>query len=302
MSQVLSGHHTRVCCTGGRTFGNWRWPVLLLCIFLAGCSATRVIYNQLDWILVWKISGYFTLEDEQEDRLEEIIERNIEWHRRDQLPEYAQLLRDIERDTSSGVMTVDQMEGNYERFIIVWDEFIVQIMPDVTAFFMMLNQEQIDEFIENLEESNQELWEEYAGKTPEDRQKSRQDGAVKGLERVFGRLSGEQKELVRSYQSGLHDVSVEWMDRRQQWQEDFRNLVVERPPEQEFNDRMARLMLEPNRKDSSEYRRLVDENRQQMMEMMAALSVELTDKQRKRFSKRLNKLIQNLEILAAQET
>ena len=273
-----------------------------LCIFLAGCSATRVIYNQLDWILVWQISGYFTLEDEQEDRLEEIIERNIEWHRRDQLPEYAQLLRDIERDTSSGVMTVDQMEGYYERFIIVWDEFIVQIMPDVTAFFMMLNQEQIDEFIENMEESNQELWEEYAGKTPEDRQKSRQDGAVKGLERVFGRLSGEQKELVRSYQSGLHDVSVEWMDRRRQWQEDFRNLVVERPPEQEFNDRMARLMLEPNRKDSPEYRRLVDENRQQMMEMMAALSVELTDKQRKRFSKRLNKLIHNLEILAAQET
>jgi hypothetical protein len=36
--------------------------------------------------------------------------------------------------------------------------------------------------------------------------------------------------------------------------------------------------------------------------MMAALSAELTDKQRKRFSKRLNKLIRNFEILAARET
>jgi hypothetical protein len=302
MSQVLSGHHTRVSRTGGRAFGNGRWLVLLLCIFLAGCSATRVVYNQLDWILVWKISGYFTLEDEQEDRLEEMVDRNIEWHRRDQLPKYAQLLRDIELDASSGVLTVDQMEGYYGRFIIVWDEFIVQTMPDVTAFFMMLNQEQIDEFIDNLDESNQELWEEYAGKTPEDRRKSRQEGAIKGLERVFGRLSGEQKELVRSYQLGLHDVSHEWMDGRRQWQEDFRNLVIERPPEPEFNDRMARLMLEPNHMDSPEYRRLVDENRRIMMSMMAALSAELTDKQRKRFSKRLNKLIQNFEILAARET
>jgi len=302
MALILTRQDKRHCRTGGRSSGHWRWPILLLCLFLAGCSATRVVYNQLDWILVWQISGYFTLEDEQEDRLEEMVDRNIEWHRYDQLPKYAQLLREIESDTSSGVMTVDQMERYYGRFIILWDEFIVQTMPDVTAFFMMLSQEQVDEFIENLEESNQELWEEYAGKTPEDRQKSRQEGAIKGLERVFGRLSGEQKELVRSYQSGLHDVSPEWMAARRQWQEDFRNLVLERPPEPEFSDRMARLMLEPNRMDSPEYRLLVDENRRMMMAMMAALSAGLTDKQRKRFSKRLNKLIRNFEILAAKET
>jgi len=294
--------HARYCRTDGRKPGQWRWPVLLLCLFLAGCSATRFAYNQFDWMLVWYINGYFTLEDEQEDLLKEMVGRNIEWHRRDQLPKYAQLLSEFESDTSSGVMTVDRIEEYYERFLILWDEFVVQVMPYVTAFFMMLNQEQVDEFIENLEESNQELWEEYAGKTPEDRHKSRQDGAIKGLERVFGRLSREQKELVRSYQSGLHDVSPEWMAGRRQWQEDFRNLVIERPPEPKFSDEMARLMLEPNRMDSPEYRRLVDENRLLMMAMMAALSAELTDKQRKRFSKRLNKLIRNFEILAAQET
>ena len=257
---------------------------------------------QMDWIAVWFISDFFTLDDEQEDRLEEAVKRNLEWHRHDQLPKYAQLLREIERETSAGVVSIEMMENHYVRFIVLWDEFIVQTMPDVSAFFLTLNQEQIDEFIGNLEESNQEMWEEYAGKTLEERQENRQKGAIKALERIFGDLSDEQKELIWSYQSGLHDVSLEWMASRRQWQQDFRDLVVERPPEPEFSDRMTYLMLEPNRADTPEYRQHVEENRKTMMAMIMALSAGLTDKQRGRFSKRLKKYARNFEILSIQET
>ncbi len=292
-------HYFRVA---NKPSGRRRLSVLLLCVFLAGCSATRVVYNQMDWIAVWYISDFFTLDDEQEDQLEEAVKRNLEWHRHEQLPKYAQLLHEIERETSAGVMSLDMVVHHYDRFIVLWDEFIVQTTPDSTAFFLTLSQAQVDEFIENLEESNQEMWEEYAGKTPEERQENRQKGAIKALKRIFGRLSDEQKDLVRSYQSGLHDVSLEWMAGRRQWQQDFRDLIIERPPEPEFSDRMMALMLEPNRDDTAEYRQRVDENRRMMMTMMVALSAGLTDKQRGRFSKRLKKHARNFEILSAQET
>jgi len=186
--------------------------------------------------------------------------------------------------------------------MVLWDEFVVQITPDTTEFFRTLSQEQIDEFIANLEESNQELWEEYAGKTPEERQARRQKSAIKGIEKFFGRLSVEQRELIYSYQASLHDVSLEWMASRRQWQQDFRDLIVERPPEPDFSDRMMRLMLEPNSDDSPEYRRRVEENRQTIMAMMVALSADLTDKQRQRFSKNLKKYARNFEILVGQKT
>jgi len=286
----------------GKLPGRRYWPVLLLCVFLAGCSATRVVYNQLDWILVWYINDFFTLDNEQEDWLEAAVERNMEWHRRDQLPEYARLLREIEQDISSRVMTPDRLERHYARIIVLWDEFIVQTMPDVTVFFLSLSQEQVDEFIENLKESNQELWDKYAGQTPEERQKNRQEGAVKAIGRIFGRLSDKQKHLIRSYQASLHDVSDEWMAGRRQWQRDFRDLVIERPPEPEFSNRMIRLVLDPNENDPPDYRHLVVENRRTMMSMMAALIAGLSDTQRERFSKRLKKYARNFEILAAQET
>ncbi len=278
------------------------WLVLLVCIFIAGCSATRVVYNQLDWVIVWYLSDYFTLEDEQEDWLRETVKRNVEWHRRDQLPKYAQLLHEIDRETTAGPVTHEMIERQYARFIVLWDEFILHTTPDVTAFFRMLSDAQVDEFIANLEESNQELWDEYAGQSAEERRENREKGAIKGLQRAFGRLSGEQKDLVRSYQASMHDVSHEWMAGRRRWQQYFRDLVIERPPEPDFNERMMLLMLDPNRNDEPAYRRLVAENHETVMSMMIALSAELTDKQRKRFSKRLTRYARNFEILTEQET
>lgn len=302
MPLALTEKFVRPCGVSSKIIGKHRWPILLLCIFLAGCSATRVVYNKLDWILVWYISDFFTLNDAQEEKFEAVVEHNLEWHRRDQLPKYAQFLREIERDFSADVVTLEMLERHYARFMVLWDEFIVQTTPDMAGFFRTLSQEQVNEFIANLEESNQELWEEYAGKTQEERQERRQKSSIKGIERFFGRLSVEQKELILTYQASLHDVSLEWMASRRQWQQDFHDLIVERPSEPEFSDRMMRLMLEPNNDDSVEYRQHVQENRRTIMFMMVALSADLTDKQRKRFSKSLKKNARNFEILVGQKT
>ncbi len=299
---VPPGHCTRSGGAPAKLIGGRRWSVLLLCLILAGCSATRIIYNKLDWLLVGYVSDFFTLNDEQKDWLGEAIERNLQWHRRDQLPKYAQFLRELEHDISSDVVTVRKLEHHHTEFIILWDKLILKTMPDISAFFRTLSQPQIEEFIVSLEESNQEMWEEYGGKTPEERRLNRQESAIDGLKRAFGRLSGTQKDLVRSYQADLHDVSVEWIAGRRQWQQDFRDLIVEQPSDPEFSDRLQRLLLEPNHDDGVDYRRRVDENRHTMMSMMAALSAELTARQRKRFSTRLNKYAQNFDILAGQET
>lgn len=285
------------------TASRARWAfVACLCLLLAGCSATRIVYNQLDWLIVWYVSDFFTLDDAQEERLEQLVRKNVDWHRRDQLPKYAQLVREIDRDATTGAVTLSAIDRHYGRMIELWDEFIVKTIPDVSEFFLLLGTEQVDEFIANLEESNQELWEEYAGQTAEERRENRHKSTIRGIERLFGRLSRDQKDLVRLYQDGLHDVSLEWMAGRRQWQQEFRDLVVERPPEPEFSERMARLMLMPNENDRAEYRMLVEENRLLMMRMIVALDAELTDKQRKKFSHRMKKLARNIEILAAPQT
>ena len=276
------------------------WLVLLLCIILSGCSATRIVYNQLDWVIVWYLNGFFSLNEEQEEKLRESVARNIEWHRTTQLPKYAAFCRELDQEMA-GTLSPEILERRYEKMTELWDEFIMQTLPDVSAFFLSLDQEQIDEFIENLEENNEELWEEFAGESAEDRLERRQKQAIKGVKRAVGRLTDDQKELIRAYTANMHDVSVEWMEGRKAWQADFRALILERPPEPAFTERLTQFMIEPNHQDAPAYREKVDENRQTVFAMFTALSELFSDKQRARLSKRLNNYAEDFEALAFQQ-
>jgi hypothetical protein len=278
-----------------------RGCVVVLCIFLAACSGTRFVYNQLDWVMVWYLNGYFSLDSGQKDQLRDSVTRNLEWHRETQLPEYAAYSRQLGLD-SAGTLTTETLELRYERLIKLFDELVVHALPDVSAFFLSLSDEQVDEFIENLEDNNKELWDEYGGETPEQRIERREKAAFKGFKRVIGRLNDEQKELIRAYMANMHDVSEYWIESRRRWQLEFRELIIERPAEPEFSDRLNALMLDPNRDDDPAYRRKVDENRLNFFALTAALSGTLTDRQRERFQKRITNYAEDFEILAMQKT
>jgi hypothetical protein len=291
-------HQDRPRRNSGRT--RFRpWVILLAaCLLLTGCSAARIVYNQLDWVIVWYLNGYFSLNEQQEDQLRESVSRNLEWHRKTQLPEYAKFARKLDQDLH-GVMTKEDLDQYYATMIELWDAFMVQSMPDVSAFFLSLDQEQIDEFIENLEENNQELWDDFAGETPAERTERRGKQAIKGFKRAIGRLSDDQKELVLSYTRNMHDVSGEWMASRRAWQADFHSLLRNRPPEPEFNERLFVLMMQPNQQDDEDYRVKVEENRAMVFSMFLALIDSLDDQQRNRLSKRLLQFSRDFELLAA---
>lgn len=281
-------------CSRARTIS-----VVFLCLLLAGCSANRFVFNQLDWVLVWYLNGYFSLNEAQEEQLRETVTRDLEWLRRTQLPQYAQYCRELDRETR-GELTGDILERRYQRMIELWDEMILHVTPGIAAFFLTLTDEQIDEFIANLDENNQELWDKYAGETPEERLMRRQNGAVKGFKRIIGRLNSEQKSLVHAYTANMHDVSERWMEGRRRWQQAFRTLLIERPAEPEFSERFLQLMIDPNRMDDPEYRQKVEENRKMSTDMIIALNAQLTDSQRDRLSKRLQNYARDFDILAVQ--
>lgn len=276
------------------------WLVVLLCILLSGCSATRFIYNQIDWGIVWYLNGFFSLDEEQEAELDAAVARNLDWHRTTQLPKYARFCRELDEEFK-GEITSEMLSRRYEEIIGFWDEFIRHTVPDVAAFFALLDQEQIDDFLENLDDDNDELWDEYAGETPEVRLQRRERAAIKSTRRVIGRLNDAQKALIREHMGKMRDVAGEWMEGRRVWQAEFVNLIRTRPPEPGFTERLTDLMLNPNQFDAPEYRRKVEYNKHVVLEMTVALLEQMDDEQRTRLSKRLWRYARDFEVLSAQE-
>ena len=70
---------------------RWASRLFLLCaaLALAGCSGVRLIYDNADTFIRWRMLQFLDVHGEQADELDERIARFMRWHRASALPKYA---------------------------------------------------------------------------------------------------------------------------------------------------------------------------------------------------------------------
>ena len=277
---------------------NVRWACVILSLLVLSACTTRFIYNRVDWFVVWKVGDYVTLKDEQKARLKADLNDRLEYVRINEMPRVAEFLNQAAREVESGYITADMLDSYYNEMLTFFDEFMLGIVPLSTTFLYSLDDEQIQELFENLEEINQEMYEEYSGRTPEEREKNRNKSAIKSTENWTGRLSSEQKEILKDALARMADASEQWIDYQREWQLRFRTLLLERPPEDEYRAELTQLFVYPRNSHSDEYRSKVEANRVILNAAFAELLTGLTDKQRKRVVKKLDGYAKDLTKLS----
>ena len=125
----------------------------LMLAMLAGCSMVRIGYPQLDTIAVWTADEYFDLDPEQKQEFRRRFERFHEWHRYEQLPDYAvflaetkaRLQKDLTRDDALWVT-----EGVRARY----RTFVMYAADDAAAMLMSVTPAQLDTLQNQWEKLN----------------------------------------------------------------------------------------------------------------------------------------------------
>lgn len=268
---------------------------LLAAVMLSGC-VVRVVYNQLDWLALWYVEDYFDLDPVQEARARQMIGRTISWHRETQLPRYASLLRSVMSGIDPPVEPAF-LADRYAEVVELWDDLLRQVAPDFAGLLQSLTDEQVDELFANLADENQELAEDYSGVSREERRAKQDKAIIKAFRRFTGRLSPEQEVLVRTRTSRFHDLSADWLRRREAWQKEFRVLMVGRKSDPLFAGRITDLMLNPNQFDSPGYRKLVLENQQSSFGLVAAVLTSLSPKQSEHLRRNLTTYADDFDAL-----
>jgi hypothetical protein len=260
----------------------WSWLRLtatgVLAVLLLGGCVVRVVYNQLDWLALWYVEDYFDLDPAQEEQARQMIGRTISWHRETQLPRYAALTRTVLNGMDPPVEPAF-LGARYSEVVGLWDELLRQVAPDFAGLLQSLSDEQVDELFENLAEENRDLAEDFSGVSREERRAKQDKAIIKAFKRFTGKLSPEQEILVRTRTSRLHDLSADWLKRREAWQQEFRAVMAGRKSDPQFAGRIADLLLNPNQFDSAGYRQLVLENQQLSFGLVAAVLTSLSRKQ-----------------------
>lgn len=258
-----------------------RAVVVVALLSLAGCSS-NFVYERIDWLVVWRVGKYVSLTSEQKESLQADVQAHLEYVRVYQMPLAADLLTRTAREVEAGQVTPEMIDARYREMLAELDNFMLGIVPMAMDFLRSLDEEQVAELFENLEEINQEMYEEYSGRTSEEREKNRNKSAIKSTQEWTGRLSKEQKQLLTDALARMEDSSEQWIEYQREWQRRFRTLIETRPPEDEYREELTQLFVYPRNFHSDEYRRQVDANRKIFNEAFAELLTGLTDKQRKR--------------------
>ena len=273
-------------CARGLRLLRLAATVIVAASLLSGC-VVRVVYDQLDWLTLWYVDGYFDLDRTQEEQARQLIAATLEWHRRVQLPRYAILSRDLAARATTPV-SAEFVAARYGDILELWDEFLRRVSGDVAILLRGLSDRQVEHLFAKLADDNRDLATDYSGKTRDERRAKQDKAIVRAFQRFTGRLDREQVAIIRERNAGLHDLSADWLQRRADWQQAFRALLADRAVDPRFQDRLTDLLLDPNQFDAAHYREQVVDNQRQAFAMVASvvnsLSTSQADHMREKFT------------------
>lgn len=202
-----------------------RFPALILIACLltqaTGCGfATRLAYNHLDWIAFGRIDDYVDLERAQRRALEGTFNDWWHWHRRTQMAEYADFLRELATALETG-WTRAQLGEAIGRVDVYYDASVTEMLPFARQTLAALSDEQVAELLENLDERAQEYAEGSVELSEAERRERSAERARDSLADRLGRLTPEQRLRIDAWSATREDLAEQWLLSRRAWRDDL---------------------------------------------------------------------------------
>ncbi len=257
-----------------------KFRLLLACLgailMLAGC--TSLAYKRLDWLIPWYVDGYVDLTSEQRKLLRTKLTSPLDWHRQEELANYIDILNGIEADLDGEVTAETVRRWADEMF-----DAAVRVQRSLLAvaleFGTQVSDEQVEEFVVSLWERHEEMEEELRARSYAEYTDDDYDSLVETLERFLGRLSREQKAILREASNKLVRFDKAWLDEGRAWLNKMENLLQREAGWQEaimqaYDDRASLR--------SAEYRAAFEHNMGLVTRAYAEVIGTMSERQRKK--------------------
>jgi hypothetical protein len=196
---------------------------VLLCLIVvaaAGCSAIRLAYNNADLLLYQSLDSFFDLDEQQEKLSKERIAALLAWHRKNELPAYAQWLGKV-REQIGAPMTSDQVRALSEDLSAKSERLVARTLPDLAELATTLTPANLARLQEKYAKELEKTRKDYVD-APRDKQLERRyDQVLSNVERIYGRFSSEQREKLRAASDARPLDHRNWLAERTRRQQEI---------------------------------------------------------------------------------
>ena len=270
--------------------------VLVISMSVSGCTI-KLAYNFLDWGLYWELKDYIKFNRDQRLLIKDEISQLIDWHRSDELPQYADQLEKLSIGLENG-MSVEKLEVSYNNLRDSWQRIVIKALPAAVNIISNLNDQQINDFFEMLIEKEVDDAKDIERGTSARTIEEREAYVSEKIVNVIGKLNKEQKALIAQWAQSTESTKKFSLVQAIQWRTRMQAAVAERHDEQQLEKNLMVLFANPDQLRSVSYRRVIENNTRLVMQLLFDLNQTLTNQQRSRLIKKLKGYIEDFRDLS----
>jgi len=270
--------------------------VLVISVSTSGCT-TKLAYDFLDWGLYWELKDYVKFTRDQRLLVKDEISQLIDWHRSEELPQYADQLEKLSKELKSGI-TVEQLEESYNNLRDSWQRIVIKTLPATVDIISNLNDEQVNDFFEMLIEKEGDDAKKIEKGTNARTLKKREAYVSKKIVGVIGKLNEDQKSLIAQWALSMKPTKELSLAQAIQWRTRMQTVLAERHNEQQLENNLMVLFANPDQLRSTSYRRVIEKNKRLIMQLLFDLNQTLTKQQRSKLVKKLQSYIDDFRDLS----
>jgi hypothetical protein len=187
--------------------------LMLAGLAVSGCSMVRLAYDQAPNLVYFWIDGYVDVNGEQTPPLRDAIDRWFAWHRRTQLPDYADLLARVQREvtepTTPAAVCAWQAEG--ERRL---DAALDEAAPAAAELILSLTPDQLQHIEARMAKAQVEMRADFLQTDPAERRAKSLERTVDRFEMLYGRLDTAQRQRLASLLAASTFDAERWLGER----------------------------------------------------------------------------------------
>ena len=267
---------------------------------LAACSATRVAYDNADTMLRFMASSYVDLDAAQSDDLARRVARFHQWHRANELPVYAALLRSASQRAAEGI-TAEDVAWGVANVRLRYRRFAAKAAEDAAPVLATLAPPQLAALEHKFAENNGKYTKEFLSSNDNERRRRQLKRMLERFRDFAGELTPDQEARIGRFALARErHVALRFAD-RQRWQRDFvAALRRERRPE-ELARRLAEMFEKPELRRSEEFIREDARWEEDLGRLIVDLDRSLSPKQRAHVVRRLSDYAEDFAVLAGRK-
>jgi len=187
--------------------------LLFSLVFLVGCSSTTFVYNRIDFLLPWYLESYVDLNREQKQDLKELLIPFYKWHREEELPKYATIIRDLDSilDEKIELDSIEAITHEVEQsWFRIEDKMILWAIPMTRN----LSNKQIAELLQTMQTKTLQSEKKYLSRNLQTYQNDNYKRIRKNLRRFIGGMNKDQLDLINAASKEMIRIDGQWINNR----------------------------------------------------------------------------------------